>query len=326
MLGTVLAILGLITFITGLFADGAPLASIGLLSLTGGGWMLIKAGQMLPSVRPGASPANPSQELAGETAPAPSTAPPAGERQSESAPLTITITKDYRTIQYCEGTADATLNALRTDILQGTLLRDAETSIKTKTRRGKFTTIDGTLLKCALRYPQLVNLYMPVRQHARVGMLYGIGAGVLLQLALLGLSVFQANQTLGALILLAIVCFAVGPFLLTSKINIPILPVPVTLAAIIIPAYLSFNGLFPMLLGAAFSGALLFSMPGMAIGAAVGAIRRPHLARANDAPQENATLRIAIPLAIAAVLWTAYLLWARSFLMRELPGTAPSSP
>ncbi len=167
---------------------------------------------------------------------------------------------------------------------------------------------------------------MPVRAHARVGMLWGIGVGVFLYLAALGLFVFQVNQDFGMLIMLLLVCFAVAPFVFSGKINIPILTVPVTLAPIIIPAYLGFNGLAPMLFGAAFGGGILFSMPGMAIGAAVGAIRRPRLARASDAREENAALRIVIPLAIAVIVWTAYLLWARSFLMREFPGVTSPSP
>jgi hypothetical protein len=52
----------------------------------------------------------------------------------------------------------------------------------------------------------------------------------------------------------------------------------------------------------------------MATGAVVGVIRRGELPRAVDAPHENVTLLIAIPLVIAAALWTAYFLWAKSYL------------
>jgi mannose/fructose/N-acetylgalactosamine-specific phosphotransferase system component IIC len=74
---------------------------------------------------------------------------------------------------------------------------------------------------------------------------------------------------------------------------------------------MAFNGFY---LGAISSGAALYSMPGMAVGAAVGALRRPRLALACDAPQESVTLRIAVPLAIAVAIWTVWYLLAVRYL------------
>jgi hypothetical protein len=75
--------------------------------------------------------------------------------------------------------------------------------------------------------------------------------------------------------------------------------------------------LIGMISGAATVGGILWSMPGMALGAAIGAgRRRRRLSSAtNDGPLENTLLFVAIPLAIGAVLWIAALLWARSYLI-----------
>ncbi len=86
------------------------------------------------------------------------------------------------------------------------------------------------------------------------------------------------------------------------------------LGAVILPAYLGLNGLFPHMVGAAFSGGLLASMPGMTIGAIAGIIRRSSLARASDAPKENVVLRFAIPAFLSVVIWMAYLSIAKAYL------------
>ena len=61
-----------------------------------------------------------------------------------------------------------------------------------------------------------------------------------------------------------------------------------------------------LLFGATCTGALLGSMPGMAVGAIVGTVRRRHLTLAYDAPRENAFLRFLVPALIAVVIWVLY--------------------
>ncbi len=245
---------------------------------------------------------------------APAAVTEGGKPQNQGATLTITITTDSGTRQYSEPTVEATARALRADILQGTIPRDAKAVFETKVGKGKPRIVTGTSMKCAARSPQLGDLYVPVRRHARAGMGYGILVGVLLYITILGFVVYQTNDLLGEIIMALPVCFAAGGLLSAFKINLPIIQTPLMIAAVIIPGYLGLEGVFPMLVGAAAGGALLFSMPGMAIGAIVGTVRRSKLPRAYDAPHENAFLRIAIPLVIGTALWVAYLLWARSFL------------
>jgi hypothetical protein len=214
---------------------------------------------------------------------------------------------------YSQQTAMQTLSELRADILQGKIPKEAKAVFETKAGNNKPRTLEGTLIKCAFRYPVLANLYTPVRRYARSGMKYGILAGIIIQIAMLGFVVYQTNQTFGLIIIAYPICLAIAMVGVGSNIKIPVIPTLCMLAVIFIPYYLGSQGLFPMLLGAAFSGGLLYSMPGMTIGAIIGTIRRPRLTRAFDAPHENAMLRIAIPLVVAIVLWTTYFFWARSY-------------
>jgi len=249
--------------------------------------------------------------------------------QSEAPLLTITVTTNSDTRRYGPQAEDAaqdttiahTLSALRHDIMQGDIPREAKAKFETKKGNANPQIVEGTLFKCASQYPVLADLYTPVHRHARSGMGYGILIGILLNILLLVILVCQTDDTAGMMIL----ALLVGPVLLwlniSSKVKIPnIILTPCLLAtAFVIPGYLGLNGLFPMLLGAAFSGGLLGSMSGMTVGAFIGAIRRPQLPRAYDAPHENATLRVAIPLAISVALWAANILLARTYLSRVAP-------
>lgn len=187
---------------------------------------------------------------------------------------------------------------------------------------GKVTaTKEGTLLKCAWPYPQLANLYEPVRSHARSGRGYGILAGIVIHLGFLGFALLGAGgqaADYGTRVLAIPVCFLVC-FLVVVLLGrfkaAQALAVILAIAPGILIFSLSYNAaVFGAFFGAAISGGILWSMPGMAIGAAVGVIRRRDLPRAVDAPHENMTFLIAIPLVIAAALWTAYILWAKSYL------------
>jgi hypothetical protein len=230
--------------------------------------------------------------------------------QPQSPPLTITLTTDSATRRYAEHTAEATVSALRADILQGTISKEAKIKFETKTGNAKPKIAEGTLIECSSRYAQLADLYMPVRRYARAGIGYGIIAGIGLNLVLLGFLVVRVNQTLGLAIIAVPICFGVVFVLLSKKINAPAL---LLLAPPLLSCYISFYA-FPQLLGVVFSGIILYSMPGMAIGAIVGAIRRPNISRAHDAPPENIMLRIVMPLLISIVLWAGYLTLARNLL------------
>ena len=230
--------------------------------------------------------------------------------QEKTSPLSITVTTDSATRQYSEQTTEATVSALRADILQGAIPKGAKAKFETKRGNAKPQITEGTLLKCASRYAQLADLYMPVRRYARAGILYGIFGGIGLNLILLGLLVVAVNQTLGLAIIALPVCFGVVGVLLLMKKSPPAL---FMLAPPILSCYICFY-VFPQVVGVTFSAVILYSMPGMTIGAIVGAIRRPKIPRAHDAPEENVMLRIAIPLVISIAIWVAYLTLARDLL------------
>jgi hypothetical protein len=232
----------------------------------------------------------------------------------QTAPLTFAVTAGERTFQYSEATTEATVEAVRTDILRGALPRDSKAAVKTKLGNGKLNIREGTLIECASRYSPLAELYTPVRRHAKTGLGFGILTGVLINFALLGLVISQVNDTLGLAMIALPACFVVSFIMIAAKANIPIIQTPCMLGAVILPAYLGLNGVFPHMVGAAFAGGLLASMPGMTIGAIVGIIRRTNLARASDAPKENAVLRVVIPAFLTVVIWMAYLSIAKAYL------------
>jgi len=132
------------------------------------------------------------QESAGETTPQSLSPSESAHHENENAPLAITcFTKDDSTVRYAETTSDATLDLVRKAILEDVLPRSAKTSFITTTANGKSSTIEGTLLKCAMKYPKLADLYLPVRRRAKLGLGYGILLGVFFCLLGLGLVVYM---------------------------------------------------------------------------------------------------------------------------------------
>lgn len=311
----------------------------------------------------------------------------------ENAPLTITFfTKDGRTLRYAEATAAATLALLRADILEGWLPYHAKAKFETRVADGNPKTIQGTLLKCALKFPELADLYMPVRRRAMLGLGRGFLVGAFPYLLVLGYVVFMRSgnakddvwgemiialpgiliilllsipvlntgllrrraQIGWGVVLMAIYVVSLALVLWASSIQredsllfLAMLTLPICGAVLyLIPerklrppatqilaaiqlacaAALVFivfslgqqSALFGGVLGAVSAGGLLFGLPGMAIGAAVGAAQRRKFTRASDAPREFAALRILIPLLLSAALWTAYTVYAPSYLMPQL--------
>jgi hypothetical protein len=234
--------------------------------------------------------------------------------QPQTPPLTITLTTDLGTRRYAEHTSEGTVSALRADILQGTISKEAKIKFETKTGNANPKVTEGTLIECSSRYAQLADLYMPVRRYARSGIGYGIIAGIGLNLVLLGFLVIRANQPLGLAIIAVPICFGVVFVLLSKKKSAPAL---FLLAPPLLSCYISLYA-FPQLLGAAFSGAVLGCMPGMTIGAIIGVVRRSTIVRAHDAPNEKPLLRIVIPLVISIAIWSGYLTLARNLLPRLL--------
>jgi hypothetical protein len=236
-----------------------------------------------------------------------------GNPLNQAAPLVITLISDSGTRRYAQPTPDATLSALRADILQGAIPREAKTTIKGKKQDGTFYTWDGPLLKLALQYSQLATIYFPVRQHSFAGMGYGTLSGVFIWIGLFGFHLYQVNQMFGAMMMALPVCWVVQIFL-TKRYELQVYVNPGALVSLLLLFALIGKGFFWILLIAALEGGVLFIMPGMAVGAAVGVIRRSHLELAKDAPKENVALRIAIPLIIGTAIWIALFVWVQSSL------------
>jgi hypothetical protein len=241
---------------------------------------------------------------------------PLVERRSENMPLTFTLlNRQGESVFYAEETVNKTLDALRADILNNLLPYSSHTSVRSKSTNGKFITKEGTLLKCALKYGKLADLYMPVRRRSLNGTWIGIVAGVLIYLLGFGFILVQVNPNLGLAMIALPISAVVFFFLERAKIKVQ---PPLSLIPVAIPAYLGWNGMFGALIGAAVSAALLSCMPGMAIGAIVGTIQRKKLVLAPDAPQENVVLRIGIPFCIAVAYWIAYFTYAPQLLAKIL--------
>lgn len=230
----------------------------------------------------------------------------------DPSPLKITAITASVTRQYSQKTLDETLSALRADILQGSISREAKTTFETTAGNGKPKKWEGTLIECAKRYPLLADLYMPVRRQARAGIIKGILVGILISTASFGYAEYQTNQDFGGRILALATCWAIL-FSLVALRKLLIIQNLSGIISLVIIWSLGADGIV-MLLGAQFAGGLLFSFPGMAIGAAAGAIRRPKLELAKDAPQESVKLRIIIPLVISIAIWATYLCWLQSVL------------
>ena len=242
---------------------------------------------------------------------------------TDPSPLKITVFTDSTTRQYSQQSMEATLTALRTDILQGIISKETMTAFETRNAKGKIKIRKGKLIDCASRYAILADLYAPVRRQARLGLLKGIFAGAFLWTLFLGGNIYKVNQDLGFMILAIAACWAILVVLATLR-KFFIFQNICGIASIIITWNLGFDGGF-VLTGALVAGALLLSMPGMAIGAAKAAINHSKHELAKDAPKENVALGIAIPVILSIVMWSCYLSWMNN-AVRKQNNPAVASP
>jgi len=236
----------------------------------------------------------------------------------KSGPLKVTILIASGAVQYWEPTTAATLAALAKDILDGRLPYDASTSFETNPN-GNSSYREGTLLKCALKYPEVANLYAPVRYHAGVWMRYGILAGAFL--ACMAWLVLHARVVdVQAAIAMEVMSFVCGLlcFVFAFQGRGSLSPVFSNVFAVL--SLLFGVGMGSMLgsrifvvLGAAVAGGVLASMPARTAGAIIGLSRRRTLPRANDAPPENVALLLGVPVVASVAVWAAYLFWAGDY-------------
>jgi hypothetical protein len=155
-------------------------------------------------------------------------------------PLTITVTTSSGIYRYGEEVAGTepymvdsaiakTRAALRADILQGVLPRES----KMRLQRGKDAKpyiFEGSLYECARQYPDLLELYNPIRRNAISGMKYGILFGIAVHLLLLGYTMlntdlFGRDPTFGLAVIFIPICGFIAYLHIKHKLKIPIVGV-----------------------------------------------------------------------------------------------------
>lgn len=231
---------------------------------------------------------------------------------------------DYLQPEAVDVVMEQAASELRGDILQLKIPSETEVAFETTREKKKPQIHKGTLIQCAPRYARLQDIYRPVRRHARSGMFYGILAGAALNIFLLGLLVYQSDQTLGEIFFALPLAYLVILLKFNLKVRVPQFFVTVSLlAAVGVPGYLAAQGSpGAMLLGAIVGGALLFCMPGRSVGAIVGTMRRSRIPHAFDAPEEKPPHSIGVPLLIGAVIWAGYIYAVRAYLPSLLSGSS----
>jgi len=241
--------------------------------------------------------------------------------------MTITVNSGSATYRYynqiptnvapqiADSAFEKPITELCEDILQKNIPKDSETTIERKQINQKPFIKQGTLFKCSSFHSLLTDLYTPIRRYSMTGLKYGILFGILLHIAILGCIVINNNGTLGFFMVALPICIVIIWLNLALKIAIPSLINSLCMFAVpIITMYISFN-IFPQLLGGCCSGALLWCMPGMTIGAIVGNVRKSKLPRAFDAQEENGILYILIPLVLSITIWIVF----RLIIIHYLP-------
>jgi hypothetical protein len=248
-------------------------------------------------------------------------------------PLTITVTTASEVHRYGERAAGKdpamvdsamarTRSALRADILRGVLPRESKTRLVSGSE-AKPRVFEGSLYECARKYPDLLELYDPMRRHAQSGLRYGVLFGMALHLLCLGYvmsrtDLFGGDPNLGLAVIALPICWLIAYLDIKGIVKIPALGVASMVALVVLPGYLGLNGGLPPVLGAALSGALLFSAPGAAIGAIVGAVRRPSIPKAFDALTEPVYPWIGIPVAVSILIWALFAHFAPQLLSIDL--------
>lgn len=201
---------------------------------------------------------------------------------------------------------------LREAILDGRQGRLSSVRTHVRDDKGAFSTHELLLEKYVRGHFALDVLYRPVRAHALAGLKWGALAGVALKLldTGLGLLVVEPGAALCFLVAVAL-CFV-------PRVGLP----AVIVGSIVLGQFYRAN-FFLMGMAAAFAGALLGCLPGMAIGGIVGLLRQERLRRAPDAPLEEgnpAVTSFLLPAASAVVLHALYFLVVNPWLTRTLTG------
>jgi hypothetical protein len=188
---------------------------------------------------------------------------------------------------------------LRSDILEGKYQKDNATMLYSKKVDGKWEKTSSTLLEFSKKFFKLRVLYQPVWSYAMSGLKWGtiIGIGLRAVDSLIGLASADVVATIICLLVLGLFFIPrVGPF-----IDIAII--------IALSRFIDIMWILGFYFGVAIAGIMLASLPGMAIGGAIGLSRRNTITLARDAPPESKNIHITafvLPLAIGIVLIAVY--------------------
>lgn len=229
---------------------------------------------------------------------------PQARPEAASAACVISVTlPDGSARQYVDQDIKG---SLRRDIISG-LLPMSCAAKKQVVSKGKAATTSGTLRDVAKSMFSLDCLYRPVWAHAIRGIAWGAIIGIGLKLLDTAVTLFVINPLLGLLMVAAIASLFIprgGLYVMGAIIYI------------MIKTGVSMN-LYMMMMGAALVGALLGTLPGMAIGGLVGLVRSVSLPRAHNAVREPGVpilTAFLLPAGGGAALLYFYVFWFNPML------------
>ncbi len=167
----------------------------------------------------------------------------------------------------------------RRNILEGTFTAACTVDVHVKTKDGKWNKTSSSLAQFAKRHFKIGVLYEPVWSHAMAGLKWGALSGIVLKyldtLFLLG----SIDPRMAFLFLVV-----------TGVCVIPRLGMPLVIVVSISLYRFTKANLFITLLAVMLFGSILGCLPGMAIGGAIGFLRRKNLPVASDATPERSGL------------------------------------
>jgi len=273
-------------------------------------WLLVaRARQRRTGMAPASQLSPPNAVAPPLPAREPSLAPPSQEAEIEALKkqydwFAITQTLDgQRRLCVKKQVADT----LRRDVLDGVLNGASLVEIHAKSQDGKWVKTSSPLAQFAKGHFKLRVLYEPVWAHAMAGVKWGVLTGIGLKF-------------LDTLILLASVNgkLAVMFLIVAGVCAIPRVGMPAMIAVSFAMWKFANVNLFLAVVAVMLIGSILGSLPGMAIGGAIGLVRKKNLPLAGDAQPERRALfvkAVLLPLAGGAGLWAFYLLVFNPWLM-----------
>jgi hypothetical protein len=202
------------------------------------------------------------------------------------------------------------ISQLHQSILNNSISINNKLCVYAKTDKGTWGKKDFTIETFAKQHFKLGILYKPIWEHAMTGLKWGALTGIMIKLldTLIGLA--SVDPLLAFLFLVAIaVCFI-------PRIG----TIGVIAISFLMMKYSSAN-FFLIGLVAAFTGAILGCLPGMAVGSIIGFVRKSHLPLASDAkpePKHYILTKVLIPLIVGVGLILFYLFVFNPWLLEVI--------